>query len=137
MPGYSKRSLTEKLGIPSGSRVVVRGEPRPYSSMVGSLPEGTAVTSRLSTGMPFIHQFARRRSDLKAEFPRLASALADQGMLWVSWPKKASGVETDLNENIVRELGLAQGLVDVKVCAVDEVWSGLKFVRRVANRKPQ
>jgi hypothetical protein len=137
MPGYSKRSLTEKLGIPSGTRLVVRGEPRPYLSLVGRLPAGTTVTSRLSTHSPFIHQFACRQLELRAEFPRLAHALADQGMLWVSWPKKASGGETDLNENIVREFGLAQGLVDVKICAVDEVWSGLKFVRRVANRKPQ
>jgi len=137
VPGYSKRSLTQKLGIPSGTQVVVRGEPRSYLSLVGSLPPGIAVTSRLSTHSPFIHQFASRKSELRAEFPRLARALADQGMLWVSWPKKASGVETDLNENIVRELGLAQGLVDVKVCAVDEVWSGLKFVRRMANRNPQ
>jgi len=137
MPGYSKRSLTEKLDVPSGGRLVVRGEPRPYLSLVGRLPPGTAVTSRLFTNSPFIHQFACRQSELRAEFPRLAHSLADQGMLWVSWPKKASKVETDLNENIVRDLGLAQGLVDVKVCAVDEVWSGLKFVRRVANRKPQ
>jgi hypothetical protein len=137
VPGYSKRSLTEKLGISSGIRLVVRGELRPYLSLVGRLPPGTTLTSRLSSRSPFIHQFVSRRSELRAELPVLAQALADQGMLWVSWPKKASGVETDLNENIVRELGLAQGLVDVKVCAVDEVWSGLKFVRRLANRKQQ
>lgn len=137
MPGYSKRSLSEKLGIPAGTRVVVRGEPRPYLSLVGRLPPGTAVTPRLSPDSRFIHQFASCQSELRAEFPRLAKALADQGMLWVSWPKKTSGLESDLNENIVRDLGLAQGLVDVKVCAVDEVWSGLKFVRRVANRNPQ
>ena len=137
MSGYSQRSLTEKLGIPSGKRLVVRNEPRPYPSLVGRLPPGSNPTSRLSRNSAFIHQFASRQSELRADFPRLAEALADDGMLWVSWPKRASGVTTDLNENIVREIGLAQGLVDVKVCAVDEVWSGLKFVRRLANRKPQ
>jgi hypothetical protein len=137
MPGYSRRSLTEKLGIPPGQRLVVRHEPRPYPLLVGRLPSGSSLTSRLFRNSGFIHQFATRTSDLRADFPRLAQALADDGMLWVSWPKRSSGVVTDLNENIVRELGLAQGLVDVKVCAVDEVWSGLKFVRRLVNRKPQ
>jgi len=131
MSGYSQRSLTEKLGIPSGKRLVVRNEPRSYPSLVGPLPPGSSPTSRLSRNSAFIHQFASRQSELRADFPRLSQALADDGMLWVSWPKRASGVTTDLNENIVREIGLAQGLVDVKVCAV------LKFVRRLANRKPQ
>src|SRR5919107_2499668 len=133
MSGYSQRSLTEKLGIPAGKRLVVRNEPRPYVSLVGELPPGSVLTPRLSKNSAFIHQFTSRASELRADFPRLAQALADDGMLWVSWPKRASGVATDLNENIVRELGLAQGLVDVKVCAVDEVWSGLKFVRRLIN----
>jgi hypothetical protein len=78
--------------------------------------------------------FAKSGSELKKEFPRIAKALAPAGMLWVSWPKKSSGVATDLDENIIREIGLAAGLVDVKVCAVTEVWSGLKFVRRVKDR---
>ena len=136
-PGYSQRSLTAKLGIPPGRRLVVRKQPRPYVSLVGQLPPGSVLTSRLTKNSTFIHQFASRASELQADFSRLAHALADDGMLWVSWPKRASGVTTDLNENIVREMGLAQGLVDVKVCAVDEVWSGLKFVRRLADRKPK
>jgi hypothetical protein len=137
MAGYSKRSLSEKLGIKPGARVVVLGGPASYEELLGTLPSGVAVSSRLSAGATFIHRFARRQSELQADFGRLALALADDGMLWISWPKKSSGAETDLNENIVRDMGLTQGLVDVKVCAVDETWSGLKFVRRLSNRKPR
>lgn len=80
------------------------------------------------------NSFHRRRGGLAVDFPRLARALTDNGSLWISWPKKTSGVDTDLTEDVVRAIGLEQGLVDVKVCAVDEVWSGLKFVRRLENR---
>jgi hypothetical protein len=137
MPGYSKRTLSEKLGVKPGARLVVLGGPRSYSALLGSLPSGATVSSHLSSNAPFIHRFARRQSELRSDFGRLARALADDGMLWFSWPKQSSGAETDLDENVVREIGLAEGLVDVKVCAVDELWSGLKFVRRMANRKPR
>jgi hypothetical protein len=132
--GYSKRTLVEKLGIKPGTQVAVLGAPASYRSLLGTLPTGTTLHSRLPASAAFIHQFARRRKDLTADFPRLARALTDQGTLWISWPKQTSGVDTDLNENVVREIGLRHGLVDVKVAAVDEVWSGLKFVRRVVNR---
>ena len=132
--GYSKRSLAEKLGITPDARITAIGAPASYASLLGTLPSGVTIHSRLPSSAGFIHRFVKRRRDLAAEFPRLARALTDEGTLWVSWPKQASGIETDLNENVVREIGLAQGLVDVKVCAVDEVWSGLKFVRRVKNR---
>jgi hypothetical protein len=132
--GYSKRSLAEKLGIKPDARVTALGAPPTYATLLGTLPSGATIHSRLPSSAEFIHQFVRRRRDLAAEFPRLAHALTDDGTLWISWPKQASGVDTDLNENVVREIGLAEGLVDVKVCAVDEVWSGLKFVRRVENR---
>jgi len=134
MAGYSKRSLAEKLGIRAGTRVVALHAPPTYAALLGSLPSGASLQSRLPTASGFIHHFARRRDELAAEFPRLAHALADDGTLWISWPKRASGVDTDLDENVIRRIGLIQGLVDVKVCAVDEVWSGLKFVRRVVNR---
>jgi len=81
--------------------------------------------------------FVRAQSELKKEFPKLTRRLAPAGMLWVSWPKKASGVATDLTEDAVRKIGLQNGLVDVKVCAVTEIWSGLKFVRRLKDRPPQ
>jgi hypothetical protein len=132
--GYSKRTLAQKLGIKPGTRVVALEAPPTYPSLLGTLPGGATLHSRLPSSSGFIHRFARRREELAADFPRLARALTDDGMLWISWPKQASGVDTDLNENVVREIGLAEGLVDVKVCAVDEVWSGLKFVRRIKNR---
>ena len=132
--GYSKRTLLEKLGIKPGVRAIALDAPPTYRSLLGTLPVGTTLHSRLPASAAFIHQFVHRRRDLAAVLPRVARALEDEGTLWISWPKQTSGVETDLNENIVRELGLSHGLVDVKVAAVDEVWSGLKFVRRVKNR---
>jgi hypothetical protein len=109
--------------------------PRPYDQIVSPLPEGVRLRHRLHPGAEFIHLFARSAGDLARRFPRLASALADQGTLWISWPKKTSPLAGDLDENVVREIGLSTGLVDVKVCAVDEDWSGLKFVRRLVNRE--
>jgi hypothetical protein len=132
--GYSQRTLPQKLGIKPGTRVVALGAPSTYSSLLGELPGGATLHSRLPSKSGFIHRFVRQREELAADFPRLARALTDGGTLWISWPKKASGMDTNLNENVVREIGLTQGLVDVKVCAVDEVWSGLKFVRRLENR---
>lgn len=101
------------------------------------LREALAGCSIAKDGGPldFAMVFAKKQAELKAEFERVAKELAPAGMLWVSWPKKTSGVATDMNENDVRRIGLAAGLVDVKVCAVSEVWSGLKFVRRVEDRK--
>jgi hypothetical protein len=133
--GYSKRTLVQKLGIKAGTRAIALGAPPTYRSLLGILPDGTTLHSRLAASATFIHQFVHCRDDLAAAFPRLARALEDQGILWISWPKQASGVETDLNENVVRGLGLGHGLVDVKVAAIDEVWSGLKFVRRMENRR--
>ena len=85
--------------------------------------------------LDFIHFFTRKREDLEEGFPRLKRELSQKGMLWVSWPKGSSRVETDLDENVVREVGLKNGLVDVKICAVDETWSGMKFVYRLRDRK--
>jgi hypothetical protein len=134
VPGYSTRTLVDKLGIKPGTRVTTLSAPPDYAGLVGPLPEGATLRSRLSASPEFIHLFARRRHELEAEFPRVAKALPDTGVLWISWPKNGSGVDTDLTENVVRELGLPLGLVDVKVCAVSRVWSGLKFVRRVSQR---
>src|SRR5215211_2898922 len=137
MASYSNRTLVDKLGIKAGTRVTALHAPPTYAALLGILPEGATLHSRLPASSTFIHRFATRRRELAAEFARIARALTDQGSVWISWPKQSSGVETDLTENVVRELGLAEGLVDVKVCAIDEVWSGLKFVRRVANRRPK
>jgi hypothetical protein len=133
--GYSKRTLVDKLGIKPGTAVVVLGAPSTYRAILGPLPDGVTFRSKLSGSAEFIHYFTLRRKTLQADSSRVARALIDEGILWISWPKRASRVETDLDENVVREIGLAEGLVDVKVCAVDEVWSGLKFVRRLSNRK--
>jgi hypothetical protein len=132
--GYSTRTLSDKLGIRPYTRIVALGAPPTYRSLLEPMPEGASLHSRLPVSAGFIHRFVRSRKELEAEVPRLAAALSDEGILWISWPKQSSGVETDLNENLIRELILKWGLVDVKVCAVDDVWSGLKFVRRVENR---
>ncbi|HEU5169114.1 MAG TPA: DUF3052 domain-containing protein [Gemmatimonadales bacterium] len=133
--GYSRRGLTEKLGVKPGTTVTVLGAPAGYRRLLAPVPAGVRFVNRLAAGAGFVHQFARRRSELEAAFPRLARALEDTGTLWVSWPKRAAKVETDLTEDVVRGIGLAAGLVDVKVCAVDQTWSGLKFVRRLRDRK--
>jgi hypothetical protein len=132
--GYSSRNLVQKLGIKEETRVIVIGAPPNYQSLLKPLPSGATIHARLPASCDFIHAFARSRAELAREFPRLADALTDGGSLWISWPKRSARMQTDLDENVVRELGLREGLVDVKVCAVDETWSGLKFVRRLVNR---
>jgi hypothetical protein len=137
MAGYSGTPLARKLGLEPGREAVVLHAPRPYQELVAPLPEGVKLGHRLHPGSEFIHFFTRSRAELVRRFPGLAKALADAGTLWVSWPKKSSPLAGDIDENIVRDIGLTTGLVDVKVCAVDENWSGLKFVRRVSNRDKQ
>lgn len=132
--GYSKRSLVEKLGIRPDRRVAILDPPEGYDRTLGPLPEGVRRVSSLRTPLDFIQFFTTDRKGLEKRFPALARALRDDGALWISWPKGSSKVPTDVNENVVRAIGLANRLVDVKVCAVDEVWSGLKFVRRLKDR---
>lgn len=133
--GYSGKGLVDKLGIKPGIRIAIVGAPGGYRATLGPLPHGVSVTATPRGTLPFIHFFTKQRSLLERRFPVLKRALAQDGALWVSWPKKSSGVSTDLTEDVVREVALAGGLVDVKVCAVDEVWSGLKLVRRVRDRR--
>ena len=133
--GYSKRSLVEKLGIKDGFAISIIGAPKDYAATLGRLPFGVKQSKRLAGPLDFIQFFCSKRAQLEADFPNLREALSPSGMLWVSWPKGSSGVFTDLTENVVREIGLRNGLVDVKVCAVDEVWSGLKFVYRIKDRR--
>ena len=132
--GYSNRTLVDKLGIKPHTRIAVMGAPRGYRSTLGTLPPGVAISTTLRGTLPFIHFFTKQRAALESRFPILERALAADGALWISWPKKASGVATDLTEDGVRAVALAHGLVDVKVCAVDETWSGLKVVRRAKDR---
>jgi hypothetical protein len=135
MAGYSGTPLIRKLGIRTGATISLIGAPADYDELIGPLPEGARVRARLAPDTDFIHLFAPDRATLTRELPRARKALAMDGTLWISWPKKTAGVATDLVEGIVRETGLAAGLVDVKICAVDETWSGLKFVYRLADRK--
>lgn len=133
--GYSGKSLIEKLGLKDGHRARFVGAPDHYWALLGPLPPTvTSVDDSDARDLDFIHAFVTRRNALDYLFPLLMTQLGPRGMLWVSWPKKAARMETDLDENAVREIGLRQGLVDVKVCAVDGQWSGLKFVRRVKDR---
>jgi hypothetical protein len=134
MVGYSSTPLLKKLGIKDGYRIYTKNEPEQYFLWLAPLPQKVVVTTRLSSNLDFIHLFVKERSVLQSEFTKCKKALSKEGMFWVSWPKKTSKVLTDLDENIIRELGLKMGLVDVKVCAVDEVWSALKFVYRVGDR---
>jgi len=132
--GYSKRSLPEKLGIKPGSRICILNAPTNYNDTLGELPPSVQRLSKPKGVLNFIHFFARQRSELERVFPALKRELAETGMLWISWPKAASKIATDVNENAVREIGLKNQMVDVKVCAVDAVWSGLKFVYRIKDR---
>lgn len=135
MAGYSGKALVVKLGIKKETRVVALGSPVAYEKLVGGIPGEVKVSTSLRGAVDFIHFFTKFESELRSMFPKLKKSLVEDGMLWVSWPKGASKVATDLNENVVRKIGLEAGLVDVKVCAVDETWSGLKFVYRVKDRK--
>lgn len=135
MAGYSGTPLLKKLGLKPGSRVYVHQAPKDYFAWLSPLPEGVKVVDKLAGQLDFIHLFVRDDKTFRKEFAKGRKVLKDDGMLWVSWPKKSSKVETDLDENIIRDYGLEQGLVDVKVCAIDEIWSGLKFVVRLKDRK--
>ena len=133
MPGYSGTPLPQKLGIKPEFRVWLANAP---ANVRAELREALAECDVVQQGdmLDFAMIFTKSRTELAKGFAPMAKVLAPAGMLWVSWPKKSSGVATDLDENVVRKIGLAAGLVDVKVCAVTEVWSGLKFVRRVKDR---
>jgi hypothetical protein len=135
MAGYSGTPLVQKIGIKPGHRVVLRNHPASFLEDLGKLPDGAQSSDRLSGKANVVVYFSDKRAALEKDFSRLSDALASDGMLWIGWPKKASGRPTDLTENVVREIGLERGLVDVKVCAIDETWSGLKFVIRLKDRK--
>lgn len=134
MPGYSGTPLPKKLGIKEGFRVSLVEAPPEVRSELKDALAGCPVENAGRGARDFVMVFVKTQSELKKQFPAFARKLAPAGMLWVSWPKKTSGVPSDLDENIVRMIGLDAGLVDVKVCAVTEIWSGLKFVIRVKDR---
>jgi hypothetical protein len=134
MAGYSSTPLVKKLGLKPGVLAYVHDAPEKYFDWLAPLPDGIDVKGKLSGKVDFIHIFVKDRKTFEKVFRQSQKCLEKDGMLWVSWPKKSSKIETDLDENIIRDFGLKEGLVDVKVCAVDDVWSGLKFVVRVKDR---
>lgn len=134
MPGYSGRPLPKKLGLKDGFHVRLIEVPPEVIKELGPSLEKCEIARDTKAALDFAMLFTKSSVSLKKEFTRIAERLNPAGMLWISWPKKSSGVPTDLNENTIREIGLAAGLVDVKVCAVTNVWSGLKFVRRLKDR---
>lgn len=135
MAGYSKTPLAQKLGIKPGASVIALGAPAGYRRWLAPVPEGVVFTDKAMASAGFVHLFVTERRKLESELKRLRKLLADAGTLWVSWPKKASGVATDITEDVIREVCLPLDFVDVKVCAVDETWSGLKLMIRRENRK--
>jgi hypothetical protein len=133
--GYSRRTLVEKLGIKPGYRIALFNAPSGYEVTLGPLPENVITVNSGAHDLDLVQFFSASRDELERRFEMLAALIKSNGMLWIAWPKGASKIPTDLNENIIREIGLATGLVDVKVIAVDEQWSGLKFVYRLKDRK--
>lgn len=135
MAGYSSTPLLKKLGIKPDFKIILQNEPPLYLEWLSPLPEGVAIVKKSQKDdVDVVHLFVLQRKIFEKEFKTFKKNLKKDGMMWISWPKKSSKVPTDLDENVIREYGLSNGLVDVKVCAVDEVWSGLKFVYRTKDR---
>ncbi len=132
--GYSGTPLVKKLGLADGAVAFVKNEPARYWEWLSPLPARMIVRQRISPGITFAHLFVLSATAFRKEMLAAKKALTPNGMIWISWPKKASGVATDLDENVIRDTALKNGLVDVKVCAVDETWSGLKLVIPVKLR---
>lgn len=130
MAGYSGTPLAKKLGIKANARVLTKNAPDEYLGWLGPLPDGVSVSARVKGSVDIVHLFATKRSDLDRQLGDLMERIAPNGMIWVSWPKKAAKVATDITEDTVRDVALPLGLVDIKVCAVSEIWSGLKLVIR-------
>jgi hypothetical protein len=134
MSGYSGTPLAKKLGIAAGCRLYLAAAPANYAALVAPLPEGVRTVSRIGADTDLIHLFVTRRAELARALGASLRAMRADAILWVSWPKKSSGLASEITEDVVRELALPLGLVDIKVCAVDETWSGLKLVVRKSER---
>lgn len=134
MAGYARTALTAKLGIKGGMEVHAVGAPRPYAALLAPLPSGVKIASRLTSRADLVHLFMTDRAELERRLKRCRTTLKPTAAVWVSWSKKSSGVPTDITEDTIRDVALPLGFVDVKVCAVTDVWSGLKLVVRRARR---
>ena len=135
MAGYSGTPLAQKLGIKAGQQVMLINAPAAYRKLLEPLPEAVSFSATVKRGATYIHLFVSKREMLEKELKPLRKLVADTGTLWISWPKKSSGVATDVTEDVIRDVALPLGFVDVKVCAVDETWSGLKLMIRRENRR--
>ena len=135
MAGYSATPLPQKLGIKPGTIVVLIGAPENYRKLLGNVPSGVNFATRPVGNTKFIHLFGKERRALETHLRSLRQKIADDAVLWVSCPKKSSGSPTDVTEDVIRQVALPLGFVDIKVCAVDETWSGLKLMIRRENRK--
>lgn len=133
MAGYSGTPLIKKLGIKPGHRLLIVNEPSTYWDWISPLPEGIVAKSGTKP-LDFIHLFVKEKRVFEKEVLRYRKMLKPDGMIWISWPKKSSQVASDIDENMIRNFALKNGLVDIKVCAIDEVWSGLKLVIPVKDR---
>ena len=135
MTGYSQTPLARKLGIKQGTKMFLVNPPGNYKNLVAPLPDGVRMAVRMSPSIDVVHLFSRNKTHLTKTLSDLLTKLKPDGTIWVSWPKKVSGVASDITEDVVRTAALPLGLVDIKVCAVDETWSGLKLVLRKENRR--
>lgn len=134
MSEYSSRSLSEKLGLKADTTVVFLNMPAQILKTLKPFPSNMRIKQRLTGTVEYIHFFITTEVELRRWFPTLCQHLAKNGLLWISWPKKSAKMVTDLDENMIRDIGLTHGVVDVKVVAIDETWSGLKFVYRLKDR---
>lgn len=132
---HTKTKLSNKLGIKAGISILILNAPGNYFSLLGKLPSDLRIMKKIVKELDFIHYFTSEKKKLERDFPILKEHISKNGTLWISWPKGSSKAGTDINENIIRDTGLREGLVDVKVCSVDDKWSGLKFVYRLKDRK--
>lgn len=132
--GYSGTPLAKKLGIKDGFTIRLINEPKHYYALFTDLPEKLHIVSGLKEKKNFIHFFTKDAKELAILLPKLQKEIVPDGIIWVSWPKKSSKVPTDVSENMIRDIALSNGLVDIKVCAVDDIWSGLKLVIPVKDR---
>ena len=135
MAGYSGTPLPQKLGIKPGLMVVTINAPANYRRLLGQIPDSVTFSNRVTANSMFVHLFTSKRNELQRRLSILRDKISDNGAIWVSWPKKSSGISTDVTEDVIREIALPLGFVDIKVCAVDETWSGLKLMIRRENRK--
>jgi hypothetical protein len=135
MAGYSGTPLPQKLGIKLGLTVVTINAPTHYRRLLGTTPEGVTFSHRLKSDSSFVHVFIKKRSELTKRLSVLREKIADTGTVWISWPKRSSGMPTDVTEDVIRAVALPLGFVDVKVCAINHTWSGLKLMVRRINRK--